>query len=718
MRNTIKKSNDRFCHVALRRLVSAAMVLTALVAVVSAVRAADTPSNTSTVDTANWKCRFCTYKYGWSGQVDAGLGKVSSNSFKFGEYTGLEKSGGFLLLDGKLDYRGKEGGFFDLNADHLGIASRSVEIDGGTQGLYQWQASWQAIPQYLFEAGRTPFLGLGSTTLTLPSNWVAGGSTSQMTNLLKDSHNVDIENTRHVAALGIRFTPPSSNWQYKVSFQRDTRTGTGMQGGSFLTTTTLLPEAMDYRTDQMQASANYRADRWQIGFGYYGSLFRNADHALTWDNPFSPITAGATRGQLSLPPDNAYHAVSITGAWQAFGNTRLMASVSRGRGTQDEAFLAATLNSQLGAAPLPQTDLNGEVDTLNYALRGYSTVTPDLNLTLDYTVDKRDNHTAQAAYQQVITDSYLANYATNIPYSFSRDLADLVADYRVSQRIHVEGGVSHAGESRTFRSIADTHTNSVWASMRANPVSSINLLAKASHERRFSGGYTAVDYLFSPQNPLMRQFDLASRDRYQFTGQLSYTPAPEWSGGFTIHNNNDKYDGTSIGLTQGKSIDYTLNLVYSPANKFNLNGYFTQESMAWRQAGSAGFASPDWYGERDDSVKTFGLTAEIPDIVTGLNGGADFSYSLARGTTVVMTGASLPAYPDLTMRMQHLSLFAKYQLNAKFALRLDYQIERYATTDWSLDGVSQNTISNVLALGIFSPNYIVNVVSLRAEYRF
>lgn len=698
--------------------VAVTLALVAACAVIPVAVQADATSPSSSADTSKWQCNFCTYSYGWMGNLDAGLGRVSNDSFKFGEYTGLEKTGLYWLLGGELKYRNKDGRYLDLSANNLGIASRSVNADGGTQGEYEWHAGWQEIPQFLSETGRTPFTGLGTDTLRLPGNWVTGGSTGQMSALNADSHKVDIQNARRIAALGVRFTPRGGNWRYDVDFQRDTRTGNQLLSGSFLNTTTQLPAAIDYRTDQMHASANYRATDWQLGVGYYGSFFRDANNALVWDNPFQAIVPGATQGQLSLPPSNNFNAISFTGAWQALASTRLMANVSVGRGTQDASFLAPTLNLQLAAAAVPRANLDGKVNTLNYAVRAYSSPSPDLDLTFDYTLDRRDNHTPQAAYQQVITDTYLAAYATNIPYSYSRTRADLIADYRVSSQMHVEGGAAHEGDDRTFREAAETRTDSVWASIRDNPLSWVSTFLKATRERRSSPDYSPVDYLFATQNPLMRQFDLANRTRNQVSGQLVFSPAAGWSTGISGETNNDNYDGTDIGLTQAKDIGYTLNLTYTPDRKLDFNGYFTHQTTIWRQAGSDIFASPNWTGERGDRVQTVGLSAELREISPGLDGGADFSYSLARGTTVVMTGASGPLYPDITMRLQHLSFYAKYAFTAKFGLRLDYQIERYATSDWSLDGVSQDTVSNLLALGIYSPNYVVNVVSITAEYSF
>jgi len=714
MFSTNRCSKNSVC--AMRRL---SAVLAAMLGMALATAAhADSTSSAASVDTSTWQCRLCIYAYGWTGNLDAGLGNVSSSSYKFGEYTGLENSGIYLIAGGNTAYRNQDGHYFDVTATNLGLSSRDVTIDGGQQGFYELNAEFQEIPQYIANSGSTPFQGLGSDTLTLPANWVPGGSTGQMTNLNSDLHNVDIENTRRIASLGIKIMPPKSNWSYSVHFQRDTQDGTNALGGNFVTTSSNLPAYFDYSTNQVRVLADYAVDKWQVSFGYYGSFFQDANAALTWSNPFTQLTPGATQGQMAQPPNNNFNAVTFSGAWQALANTRLIATASFGHGTQDATFLPTTINSQLSPAPLPRNSLDGVMDTVNYALRAYSYVLTDLSLTADYTVNKRDNHTPQAAYQQVITDTYLSTYAVNIPYSFSDQLGRLIADYRLTSNMHLEGGGSYENQERMYTETASTQTDSLWASIRANPISSISTNLKFMHERRFSPDYTPIDDLFSPQNPLMRQFDLADRTRNQITGQMSYSINTQWSTGVSVENDDDQYDGTTIGLTQGKDFNYTLSLTYTPTSMTNVNGYYTQERSSWRQANSQTYSTADWYGDDENTFQTVGLSVEMRDIKPGLDGGIDFNYSLASGATAVSTGAPEPAFPNITMRMQSISLYAKYRIDTKWGVKVAYRIERYSTTDWSIDGVTPSTIPNVLALGIYSPNYVVNVISVSTQYSF
>jgi len=700
------------------RQLSAILAAMFAIALATTAHADSTSDASSSVDTSNWQCRLCTYAYGWTGELDAGLGNVSTTSYKFGEYTGLENSGIYLIAGGNTSYRNQDGKYLDVTANNLGLSSRDITIEGGKQGLYELSAEYQEIPQYIANSGRTPFLGLGSDALTLPGNWVTGGSTGQMTNLNSNLQNVDIENTRRTASVGIKIMPPKSNWHYSVHFQRDTQDGTNAMGGNFMTTSSILPAYFDYSTNQVRASADYVVDKWQVSFGYYGSFFQDANAALTWSNPFTPLTPGATQGQMAQPPNNNFNTVTFSAAWQAFTNTRFMAIASVGRGTQDATFISTTSNTQLSPAPLPSSSLDGSMDTVNYALRANSYVLPDLSLTADYTVNKRDNHTPQASYQQVITDTYLSTFAVNIPYSFNHELARLIADYRLTSNIHLEAGGSYEDDERTYTVTASTQTNTYWASIRANPTASISTNLQLTHARRYSPDYTAVDTLFSPENPLMRQFDLADRTRNQITGQVSYSINTQWSAGVSAEDDDDQYDGTTIGLTQGKAFNYTLSLTYTPTNTLDVNGYYTQERSSWRQANSQTYSMADWYGDNENTFQTVGLSAEMRDIKPGLDGGVDFNYALANGATAVSTGAPEPVFPNITMRIQSVSVYAKYRINQKWGVKAAYRIERYSTTDWSIDGVTPSTIPNVLALGIYSPNYVVNVISVSTQYSF
>jgi len=117
-------------------------------------------------DTSQWKCETCPFeKTGVTGAVDAGLLLVSDKAAKFGEFNGLNRQGGYLSLGGELRYRADSGFFGNLTGSSgLGM------IDGnlGVEGLYRLNVRYAEIPHHLSDDGATPFLGVGSSKLSLP----------------------------------------------------------------------------------------------------------------------------------------------------------------------------------------------------------------------------------------------------------------------------------------------------------------------------------------------------------------------------------------------------------------------------------------------------------------------------------------------------------------------------------------------------------------------
>ena len=140
------------------RIYSPLFLLGAL-GVLSAASAAAAP------DTSAWKCESCPYPKGTTGTVEVGVGTVSDDSAKFGDYTGLDNDGAYLLLGGDVSHRGESGYFADLSATDLGIDARTFEAKAGREGLYSLRLGYGEIPRHFADDAMTPFLGNGGNVL-------------------------------------------------------------------------------------------------------------------------------------------------------------------------------------------------------------------------------------------------------------------------------------------------------------------------------------------------------------------------------------------------------------------------------------------------------------------------------------------------------------------------------------------------------------------------
>ncbi len=128
------------------------------------------------VDTSRWTCKYCPFEEGFSLTPELGAGYVTDDSAKFGEYTGLNEEGAYVVADAQGRYRTKDGLWLDLSAIDLGLDSRYVGIEGGKQGAYQLHLSYKQLPHNISDTAVSPFIGFGTDSLTLPSNWVPAGT--------------------------------------------------------------------------------------------------------------------------------------------------------------------------------------------------------------------------------------------------------------------------------------------------------------------------------------------------------------------------------------------------------------------------------------------------------------------------------------------------------------------------------------------------------------
>ncbi|MDH3899842.1 MAG: MtrB/PioB family decaheme-associated outer membrane protein, partial [Gammaproteobacteria bacterium] len=330
------------------------------------------------VDTSKWRCKYCEFEEGYSGELEFGAGHVSEDSFKFGEYTGLHNEGGFFVGNADIRYRGEDAAYMDLSVTDAGLESRSLDIEGGKQGKYKLFLQYDEIPHYISDSAKTPFRGTGGESLRLPAGWVTAPTTAGMTELDTSLRDVDLETERKRIGVGMSFIP-ASRWEYAVKYRHETKDGERGRAGTFFFNSSKLVAPVDYETDQLDVSASYTRKKWQAKIAYYGSLFHNNKESLKWQNPYTPTVAGADTGQLALAPDNQFHQLIASGGYQLADRTRAVGDVAIGRMKQDESFFAATQNPNL-AVPLPRSKADMQVDTLTANFRLISSLTDKLRL--------------------------------------------------------------------------------------------------------------------------------------------------------------------------------------------------------------------------------------------------------------------------------------------------------------------------------------------------
>lgn len=692
------------------------LMLFGVLSLLPGVSAGEEANGAAAVDTSKWLCKLCKFEAGTSGSVEVGAGRVSDSSAKFGEYNGLDEKGGYPIGGAAASHRDDGGIYWNARASELGLDTRSAAFELGRQGAYGFFLDYAESPHVISHDAQTPFLGSGSASLTLPAGYPASTTTAMP--LGTTLQTVDIATKRKRFGVGASWVPESA-WKYGLSFRRESRDGTKRSAGAFFVNAAQMIEPVDYNTDQIDASASYTSRAVQARFAYYGSRFSNANEALTWQNPFSmPGFPGATAGQRALPPDNQFHQLSATVGLQLTERTRASADLAWGRMIQDESFLSPTLNTTLAVPALPRNSLDGRVDALNARVKMSSALTERLSVNAAYTRDDRDNHTPQATYPWVTTDMFLATPRTNLPYSFIRDLVNLSADYRFSPRLRASVGADYDKQKRTYQQFDRTGESTFWGKARTRALENVDLTLKLAHAERRNSGYQVVATLTPPENPLMRKYNMASRDRDSVALRADIAASERLSVGLGADASRDNYLDSAIGLTDAKDTSLNGDLSFMLSEQTSLNAFVSRARIESSQSGSQSFAAPDWTAENHDTINVLGIGVRHAVIKGKLDLGGDFTMTRTRGEIRVATAAAAPGFPDFTTTLNALRLYATYQVDKKLSLHGGYWYERYRSADWMLEGVTPGAIPNVLTLGEQPPKYRVDVIQLSARYAF
>jgi hypothetical protein len=147
----------------------------------------------------------------YTSKIEIGVRYSSEDSFKFGEFSGLEDEGAYAI--GNIEIRknsvigDNDNRYWEMTGSNLGLDSRTVFAEYSQDGLFDVYFEYDQIPRNQLRDAQTPFNGAGSTDQTLPVGWVPASSTSGMTTLIPSLKNIDIETERQRYGGGFKLIP-------------------------------------------------------------------------------------------------------------------------------------------------------------------------------------------------------------------------------------------------------------------------------------------------------------------------------------------------------------------------------------------------------------------------------------------------------------------------------------------------------------------------------
>ncbi len=735
-------------------------------------------------------------------QVEIGVGDVSKKSAKFGEYNGLNKSGGYAI--GNFDLSG--GGTYDsgnatrwrVTGTNLGLDTRNLRLDFGEQGLFRATLGYDELVRNYRDDYKMLWNGGGTTSLTLPAGYPAAatrvGSTTSAANALANWNNIQAPNAvsgtagggpgyvipalMHNFDLGTKRTTYDfgfanllgPDWALTASVRHQLKDGTKLTGvnmNRFSGPSSLLPEPINSSTDQLEGALRYAGERSHFSVGYYGSFYKNDVNVWTIDYAggasTTPVPGNVAR--MSGMPDNQMHQLNLAGGYDISRTTRLVASGSYSRMTQNESFLATPAGATW---VVPEGSANAKVLNKQFLAKLTSRPITKLSLNASYKYDDRENRTPILNFLVTPDLTSASTQYTNEPNNRRQQQLNLDADYTLGRGQALKAGWewqeirrSAAGspEETPFRA-EKNRENTLRAEYRNTLAEMLTGRVSYARSHRRATEYEEGDPRpTSPPAPLpaadpllpgFRQFFLADRNRDKIRGALNYQATDALSLQGALDYNKDRYPNSAYGLQEANSWVLALDGAYAASGTLSFNAYYTYEDMKTRKeslaisrglttttleahaAGcapfpvTAGNLPVDYWTDPcrrtsetvADHVHTLGLGFRSKGLLSNkfdLTG--SLSYSLAI-TPITVTGGNynsnglatlnnifVPAesFPDTTSAMTDLRLTGTYTIDKVSAVRLNYLYRRLSSSNWQWDAYSNSTLGVLALQGYIGP---------------
>lgn len=623
--------------------------------------------------------------------VSAGLGYVTDDTQRFGQYTGLNEDGFYGLVDIDFVHRNDETGtWLTIFGRNLGLDNRELRFEHNRQGDWGYFIDLSQTPRFDPYTVTTRLTGIGTTTQT-----IAGSATAQEYHL---------ETQRNTATLGFDKNL-STGLDMQVRFRNEEKEGERLWGQGTFGTWRFLTDPIDQTTRQVDAILSYTGERLQLTGGYYGTLFENRNNALT----VVGATLFAGSDQMALPPDNQSHQLHLAGGYSFTNTTRATFKLAYGRITQDETFAT----TPIAGAP---NSLDGRVDTTLVQAGLTARPMPKLSVRADARYENRDDKTPVFRYFPSQNTAGSTNDGTNETRDIATTSGKLEATYRLPAQLNLTGGVEYVQKERNsppvrsvdFRETTDETT--VRIELRRPISETLTGGVGVLHSERGGSEWlvNTGNMVATSTGDLIAPLHLADRDRNTLRVTANWMPFDPLSFNVRADVSRDEYTGRELvpfglGPREGTGQNYSLDAAYvftdavqgSVWAQRNVNSYENAlcQSAAVPNANTctASAASPVWSADLRNFANTvgFGLRAKLTE---KLELAADAMKSRIRDEmrltsispmpSVVDTGAGAPLN-DIHTTVTTFKLSAKYALRRNAGVSAMYMYDRYETDDWT-----------------------------------
>lgn len=685
------------------------------------------------------------------GSFDFGyrVGEITGDQARFQRYQDL-RDGAFL--EQFRFNRDQEGWRLEAGADHVGYRDQRYFANFNSRGTVKASFEWNQIPLFfsrdtrmiysetspgVFKVDDAIQQGIQNKTLTLPS--VVPGIVGP---------SFDLRNRRDTANFNL-VVSPTRDLDVKLKFSSVRREGTMPWGASFgFGFVNELPAPVDTRTNDVTAGVEWANQKGRLAVSYDGSFFTNSVQALIWDNPirFTDQTYGSayspgdgtSQGRASLWPDQTAHTVSASGSLKMPAHSRFTGNIAVGTWKNDGALLPFTINTAIPPIHLERATAEAEARTVAANFNFTSRPTRFAWLNARYRYNDFDNRTPHFPVEEYVRlDQVIEEFDPNglgkigpEPFSIKHHTFAVDASFTPIAYTAFKVGYTRDQADRTFRIFEKTTDNVFRASIDTTGNQYVTFRTIYEHARRRGSGFDLEALIVAGQQPGLRHYDVADRDRDRVTALVVVTPMSQLGFNASISAGNDDYPNSEFGLLDNDNRVYSVGVDVVPSEQVSVGlvyGYEKYSAASLSRSASPGpqFVDPtrNWRDDSTDKANTFNVSLDLLKAIPKTE--VRFGYDYNRATSLyVFSGPLIPQLatftplPKVKNELQRGTMDFKYFVHKNVALGFVYWYDRYSVDDFAASSSTINApyIPTGLLLGYVWRPYTAHTGWLRLTY--
>ncbi len=649
---------------------------------------------------------------------------------------------GVLFTDARYANEAPEGDWqFRAAADNVGYRDQQYFGDYERTGRFRLSGLWTEIPQFYSVDTATPYTHTADNLVLDDATQQAAQNGGGLNVWLPKSPQFDLRERRDIGTVSFLATP-NPQLDVKATYTMNRHVGELPWGASFgFGNDVEVPLPYDSRANDFTIGAEWNNTRNMISVAYNGSWFDNLDTPLIWDSPLrlTDIAGTPGRGRTALWPSNSAQTVSVGGFTKFAHRTQLTGFISFGSWKNDETLQPFTINSALPQLPLPRSTAEAEAGVISTNLNLVSRPQMDWRFSArfrNYDYSNQAPHFSIAQY--VSYDANVSDANTGGPelYAHSRTNFDADATWTKLQPVAVTVGYTRNNTGHDFRIFENTGENVFRLTADAIGSQYASFRAQYEYSSRTGSGLNEDLLTEIGEQPAMRHYDVADRNRNKLTGQMDVSPNEFLTLSASAGFGKDDFPDSYFGLQQSSFQTFSVGADFKQPDGWGVGASYNYEHYSGDQrsrTASSGQTPPqetdprrDWMVDSKERVNYFSIYATPPKIGPNTEARFSYDYSHAVGSYLYTTDPGWTSVglvppnqlPDVFNKLQQLHIDVRHRLSNRLAATFSYLYEPFRVYDFAFDQSVVNSIvqPSSLVMGYIYRPYTANSFNFGIRY--